>query len=214
MSGNFPFFMRVVCVLKSGGDYHPRHVYALRDMCSRWLPAHEFVCLTDFPTLDCETLPLQHNLKGWWSKMELFTAFTSGETLFMDLDTVVRAPCAELLAKLAGKYFVILQNFYRIHLDLKSMGSGLMFWRGDQRWIFELFMTTRPENRLRGDQDFLEQAFKSMGKSAEYWQDFTSDVCSFKLNIRDQKPASGAPLVCFHGQPRPWDQSLVPYPGS
>lgn len=204
--------MRIACVLKTGGVYRAEHVYALRDMCQQWMPEHHFVCLTDLPDLDCETKPLQQNLAGWWSKLELFDAFTSGETLYMDLDTVVRGPCVDLLKKLENKKFVILRDFGRAFRFPKSMGSGLMFWRDDYRWIFELFMAKRPENSMRGDQDFLKHAFNHSGKPVEYWQDFTSDICSFKMHIRDQNPASSASLVCFHGSPRPWAQSLISYP--
>lgn len=204
--------MRIACVLKSGGEYIPRHVYALRDMCQRWLPEHQFVCLTDVPDLECPTVPLKHQLKGWWSKLELFDAFNEGETLFMDLDTVVRGPCDGMLKLLAGKNFVILHDFYHLIKNPKAMGSGLMFWRGDYRWVFQLFMNERPESSLSGDQSFLEYAFKKAGMNVEYWQDFTPDVCSFKVHIRDQIPPSTAPIVCFHGQPRPWKQSLIGYP--
>lgn len=210
--GGLDLEMRIACVLKSGGDYHPWHVYALRDMCQRWLPEQEFVCLTDMQPLDCATAPLKHQLKGWWSKLELFDTFHEGETLFMDLDTVVRGHCTELLQLLAGKNFVILHDFYRVKHDLKAMGSGLMFWRGDYRWLFEMFMSERPDCRLKGDQSFLEEAFPKAGKDVEYWQDLTSEVCSFKVHIRDQSPPSTAAIVCFHGQPRPWMQKLIKYP--
>ena len=46
----------IACVLKSGGDF---------------LPAEEFICLTDLD-LDCQTLALDHDWPGWWSKIELF----------------------------------------------------------------------------------------------------------------------------------------------
>lgn len=204
--------MRIACVLKSGGSYRAEHVYALRDMCKRWMPEHSFVCLTDLPDLDCQTRPLKQNLAGWWSKLELFDAFTSGGTLFMDLDTIVRGHCANLLEHLKNKDFVVLRDFGRALSFPKSIGSGLMYWRDDYRWIFEMFMLERPETFMRGDQDFLMHAFKKSGQSVEYWQDFTSDICSFKMHIRDQNPASLAALVCFHGSPRPWAQSLIPYP--
>ena len=48
----------IACVLKSGGDFLPAHVYALQDMCARFLPGEEFICLTDLD-LDCPTLELK-----------------------------------------------------------------------------------------------------------------------------------------------------------
>ena len=206
--------LRVVCVLKRGGEYHARHVYALRDMCLQWMPDHKFICLTDLPNLDCDTLPLLMNLNGWWSKLELFDVFTEGNTIYLDLDTVIRGPCTEVIARLMGRSFVIVRDFYRMRIDKKTMGSCVMFWSGNYRWIFEMFLADRPEKKLRGDQNFLEQAFNAKGQEVEYLQDITHEVCHVMLHIRDQSPPSKAAIVCFHGKPRPWDQTLVPHPCS
>jgi hypothetical protein len=206
--------LRIVCVLKSGGEYNARHVHALRDMCLQWMPEHKFICLTDAPDLDCDTLPLRSNLKGWWSKLELFDVFTEGNTLFMDLDTVIRGPCTEILDRLMGRSFVIVRDFYRMRTNRTAMGSCVIFWNGNYRWIFEMFLADRPEKKLRGDQDFLEQAFTAKGQGVEYVQDITHEVCNFMAHIRDQSPPSEAAIVCFHGKPRPWDQTMVPHPCS
>ena len=53
--------MQIACVLRSGGDYAPKHVYALQKMCSKFMPAHDFFCLSDVE-LECDTIPLRH---GW-----------------------------------------------------------------------------------------------------------------------------------------------------
>lgn len=73
----------------------------------------------------------------------------------------------------------------------------------------------RGSGDLRGDQDFLEAAFGSClnHTPVAFFQDVVPEmVCSFKAHIRDSNTPSQAPVVCFHGQPRPWDQILVPYP--
>lgn len=201
--------MKIVCVLKSGGDYHPHHVHALQAMCRQWVvEEHEFWCLTDVPELlTCKTATLQSNAKGWWAKMELFRAF-QGPTLFFDLDTVIRGPVSAKSFQDAP--FVILRDFYRGSQKAEAMQSSMMYWSGDLTWIWDLWIQ-RGAGSLRGDQDFLEQAFSD--KPVLFFQDVCpSLVCSFKAGIRDAKTPSGAPVVCFHGLPRPWDQSLVPYP--
>ena len=39
--------MIVASVLRSGGDFEPKHVYALQKMFAKYLPQLEFVCLFD-----------------------------------------------------------------------------------------------------------------------------------------------------------------------
>ncbi len=204
--------MKIVCVLKSGGCYRPGHVYALRDMCRTWMPPHEFACLTDVPGLACASLPLQHDLKGWWSKMELFRDFCEGETLFLDLDTIIRGPCGQVIEEARKHPFVILRDVSRGVRNPLAMQSSIMWWNGGVQWIWEAFEKQGLVSDLRGDQDCLEQVFASAGKSAVYWQDITESIASYKVSIAGQDPPSYAPIVIFHGSPRPWQQKEIPYP--
>lgn len=204
--------MKIVCVLKSGGDYHPRHVHALRDMCARWMPPHEFVCLTDVPDqLQCATVGLEGAKKGWWAKMELWKVFREGLTIYLDLDTVLRGPCQNVVEAARNHPFVVLRDFYRGLDKPLAIQSSLMSWQGDQSWIWDLWQTRAALPALPGDQDFLEVAFWRAGWEPVKWQDVCADVCSFKVHIRDSSTPSAAPVVCFHGQPRPWEQCVVPY---
>ena len=204
--------LRVVCVLKSGGDYRPEHVRVLREACARFLPPHDFKCLTDTPAeARCDTERLMTEARGWWAKLELFRVFHQGATLYLDLDTVLRGDAAGLLAAAQGRGFVALRDFYRGRTDAQALQSSLMYWEGDMRWIWEAWLT-RGARDLRGDQDFLEQCFRERGMQPVWWQDIAPDlVCSFKANIRDAAVKSAAPVVCFHGRPRPWEQTLVPH---
>lgn len=197
--------LRIISVLKTGGEYGEHHVINLKSMCDRWLPKHEFICLTDAPSTRFECRSLKHNLPGWWSKMELFEQFREGSNLFFDLDTIIRGVVS--LGCLDRASFLILRDFYRGRTNPLAMGSGVMFWRGDFSWIWESFIRTGRVG-FRGDQDFLERAFSDAGQSASYFQDVTDQICSFKAGGgRDD-----APIVAFHGKPRPWEQSLIPYP--
>ncbi len=206
--------LKIVCVLKSGGDYMPGHVHALRDMCRRWMPEHEFVCLTDVPDqVECATVKLQGQDKGWWAKMEMFHAFRDGHTLSLDLDTLLRGPCHEMVEAARKHPFVVLRDFYRGVKRPEAIQSSVMFWQGDQSWLWDLWQRKAGLPPLAGDQDFLELAFWKAGWEPVKWQDLCAAVCSFKAEIRDSKTASTAPMVCFHGKPRPWEQTLVPYPG-
>lgn len=204
--------MKIVCVLKSGGCYSPTHVHALRDMCLMWMPRHDFVCLTDVKGLACSTIPLQHDLKGWWSKLELFNAFCEGETLFLDLDTIIRGPCGQAVEAARSHEFVILRDVSRGLRNPLAMQSSIMFWKGSMRWIYEAFANQNFTSPLHGDQNFMEQAFREAKKTAIYWQDITDCIASYKMAIAGQSHPSHAPIVIFHGSPRPWQQNDIPYP--
>lgn len=204
--------MRIVCVLKTGGCYRAGHVYALRDMCQQWMPEHDFVCLTDVKELECSTIPLQHDLVGWWSKLELFSAFCEGETLFLDLDTIIRGPCEQAIDAARNHQFVILRDVSRGVRNPLAMQSSIMFWRGSMRWIYESFVNQNLTSTLHSDQNFFEQAFRDFKMNATYWQDITNCVASYKVHIAGQATPSQAPIVIFHGSPRPWQQKDIPYP--
>ena len=204
--------MKIVCVLKSGGCYRPGHVYALRDMCKAWMPKHEFVCLTDVPGLTCATEALKDNLAGWWSKMELFRVFTAGDTLFMDLDTILRAPCGAVVEEARQRPFVILRDVSRGVKNPLAMQSSIMWWSGDWGWLYDEFAAGGLSSTLHGDQNFIEHAFFKTGRRAVYWQDITSGVASYKVSIAGQERPAQVPVVVFHGSPRPWQQAVIPYP--
>jgi hypothetical protein len=89
---------RVVTVFRSGGDFLPQHVQALRRMVwEHSPPGTEFVCLSDTQIRGMKTLPLFYSLPGFWAKMELFAPWMIGDFLFMDLDTVILGPIDDFL---------------------------------------------------------------------------------------------------------------------
>jgi len=198
--------LTICCVLKSGGEYGEQHAENLRLMCERWLPSIPFVCLTDIKSPLFECVPLTEKLPGWWSKMELFDKFRSGSWLFFDLDTIIRSRTG-LVNALSGSQFHILRDFYRGKNNPIAMGSGIMAWSGDYSWIWSLFQQ-RGRHGFRGDQDFLEFAFNARGELPVFFQDITRDIASYKADNKGRD----APIVAFHGKPRPWQQVDIPYP--
>lgn len=180
----------VACVLRSGGDFGPEHVQWL----ARQVPG--LVCLSDVPVQGTETIPLQHDWPGWWSKLEMFGPSLSGDVLMLDLDTVV-LQIPELPTETT-----VLRDFS----EPSVMGSGLMFvTEADRRRVWEAWMAD-PDGHMRrnarwpqwGDQGFLQPL---IGRSQK-WQD-VARVYSYKAHCRAGLP-EGAQVVCFHGKPRPW----------
>lgn len=205
--------MRVVTVLQTralhalhpgSSEFTPGHVQALYKQIEKYSPFVEFECLTDLPKIEgITTRKLRRGWPGWWAKMELFDPELKGDLLFMDLDTVIQGSLEDFepLSKLT-----LLRDFYRDGKKLKEgLGSGLMFLpEKDRHQIWDEFMVNpRLTIRMnaRGDQHFLETFW--LNKAARFQDVLPGQVVSWKVHCQNGVPAD-ARVICFHGQPRPW----------
>lgn len=199
--------LKILTVLKSGGDFTPAHVYRVEEMCDKHIIDTEFrfLCLSDL-VLDCETVKLKHQLKKWWSKIEIFSH--PGPCLYLDLDTIIVNNIDGLLTAIRDDSFCGLHDQWHPG----TLGSGIMYWTSDVRYIYDEFMKS-PEKHIkkyRGDQDYINSCVNDQ----HYIQDYCpGGIVSFKANIehgvgfdRDKHK-----IVYFHGPPRPWEQDIIPY---
>lgn len=198
--------MKILTVLRSGGEYRPEHVERLRGQCAKWAPGVPFECLSDLDGT------LRHDWPGWWCKLAMFEDVRE-PFLFMDLDTTICGPLDDLLAR---RELTVLSDFYWP----EKIASGLMLVtpnEAEQAWAA---FTADPDRHMRecrtqarwGDQGFLESVW---GRSVSRWQRALPDsVVSYKRHVRRaQTPREsgngsvpeGASVVCFHGKPRPWE---------
>ena len=196
--------MKFLTVLRTGGEYQPEHVYSLQRQVEKHIPQAEFICLSNVK-LQCNRIALREDLPGWWSKMELFKI--EGPCLYVDLDTMIVGNCDHWLAKIANSQFACLRDPYRGQRNPKAMGSGIMYWSGDVTSVWDAYKKQNCPTKIPGgDQEFLEQTIIN----AQYVQDFTDDVVSYKADVRDGSyDWRKASIVYFHGKPRPWDQNEV-----
>lgn len=198
----------VACVLRSGGDYAPEHVWALQRGVDKHLQApHVFRVLTDYEGFGAESIPLQAALPGWWSKLELFRpAAFSGRVLYFDLDTMLVGAIDDL----AGYWgrFAMLEDFFKPGAGQ----SGVMVWTpcAETEAIWRGF-SVDPVRNMRafkngGDGSFIDAYVDS---AALLQRIFPGQIVSYKQCIfpSDVVP-DGARVVCFHGYPRPWTTSL------
>lgn len=183
-----------ICVLRSGGEYQPRHVQWL----ARQVPG--LVCLSDAPVAGVPVIPLRNQWPGWWAKMELFSELVAGDLLYLDLDTVVLGDLSPLEA--VGQT-TLLHDFYKPEL----LASGLMYIRAaDKARVWDAWLQGPDEHMQRcqtrerwGDQGFLQDVL-----TAQTWQQaLPGAVVSYKVHCQQRVPR-GAAVVCFHGNPRPW----------
>lgn len=189
--------VKIICVLRSGGDFTPRHVQVL---------AHQvpgLVCLSDAPVPGVETIPLKYNWPGWWSKIELCRPDIKGDLLYLDLDTVVPGDLTPLIEAANGKTTMLSDFYWPEH-----PASGFMhISQADKAAVWDRWITNpeahmkRPATRGRiGDQAFFADCWEP-----QRWQDIApGKVVSYKVHCKNGVPP-GASVVCFHGKPRPQD---------
>lgn len=191
-----------VCVLRSGKEYGPKHV--------QWLAKQvpDLVCLSDVPVDGVPVIPLKHSWPGWWAKMELFRPDIKEDLLFFDLDTVVLGGIEELESL---EHTTLLSDFYHLRLP----ASGLMLIKNqDKQRVWDDWMEN-PEAHMKrcttrehwGDQGYLRDVLP-----CKRWQDeLPNKIFSYKVHAHKLLPVV-ASVVCFHGQPRPWDvkKSWIP----
>lgn len=186
--------------------YYPEYVYALKKQIEKLYPhPHRFICLTDFEDMECETIKLENNLPGWWSKIELFKI--QGHCIYFDLDTCIVGDITELI-EYPHTFSALSQVDYETVAGRKvekKLGSGLMAWRGDFSHIYNNFINDQVSNMKKheetGDQSFIQ----------EYINDFTpiqkiaSGVINYKFELRDKENLpNDAKIIYFHAQHKPW----------
>ena len=135
--------LKVLCVLKSGGDFDSRYVDKLEQGVWKHLNVpYDFICLTDMgDEVSCKFVNLEDGLEGWWSKVELFKV--PGPVVYFDLDTAILGDItklAEAVCTSETKKFFMLKPFNPAN---KRWGSGVMAWAGDFNYIHERYEECR-----------------------------------------------------------------------
>lgn len=203
--------LKIITVLKSGGEFNPSHVYRMKEMCEENIKDIDFsfCCYSDL-YLECDTVKLEHNWPGWWSKMEIYKE--QGPCLYFDLDNIIRQDISDIVKGLEGVEFAMLDIHWR---DIFS--SSIMYWDGDARYLYEKFKKSpkfymdSPWGRLEGDQGFVLKEAKPKGIQTH--TKCEERVVSFKKDLDFGKKFNPDlhSIVHFHGQPRPWRQNIVKY---
>jgi len=189
----------IATVLKSGGVYHEGYVLNLhRQLMSVQKQLCNFVCLTDMvlKSKQIATLPLQDNLPGWWSKIEVFQLV--GTVIYLDLDTAVfcdLSPLAQVVAQ--SDSFFMLKAFRKT----ETFASGIMSWSKDFTYLHDEFDMSQYEAK-DWDQHYIKQKLHEHNATIKPVNETLPKIYSYKHHCRKQLPAD-AQIVCFHGDPRP-----------
>lgn len=196
--------MRVVLVLRSGGEYKPEHVQRLASQLREQL--FEPLVYSDVDVPGVERVPLRYPWGGWWAKMNIFDPRVPGDFLYMDLDTRI---CGDITDIASRTEITLLRDFYRPG----RLQSGLMFLPEEARRETWSRFHEQHIHIYPGDGQFLDSIWRNRART---WQDdLPGQVVSYKCHVMKDSKKPGkhigdgtvpknARIVCFHGRPRPW----------
>ncbi len=147
---------------------------------------------------------MKHNLKGWFSKLEIF-GLDEPRFLYLDLDVTVTGPIDVSL----GAGLFILRGF-----NNGSVNSSVMYVDGSFRPILDRFLSNKEGYSIEytagdkwGDQDFI----RDFGDITGYLQDHAPGLAaSWKRDYHCQMGWIAQPprILVFHGHPKPDELTL------
>ncbi len=207
LEGSAP--LTVVCVLKSGGEYGPRYVEAMRSMVSRHLTLpHKFICFSDMgegPGFQ----PLKYGMPGWWSKLELFQV--KGPVLYFDLDTVILGNIDRMgkaAMAMPENTMQMLTPFNQKRREAGEWASGVMAWHGDFRYLLDGAPQDNGHAFYKGwDQVYIFTELLKHGVPISAVNK-SAHIYSSKRHCQNGVPA-GAEVICFHGNSRPHNTNVA-----
>lgn len=200
--------MQIVTVLRSGGDFEPKHVEGLRKqveatVCESGIGwDYDFTCLSDVEGHGYT--PLLHNWPGWWAKLEMFRL--RGPCIYLDLDTIVKdlEPLADAVKASVASEFFMLRPWNKEERGAGGWASGVMAWSGDWEHIMHCFVPAEDMPHHRWDQRYITNALsKTTGAQIRAVQDAIK-VRSYKRDFLEHG-RNDYDIMCYHGKPRPWD---------
>jgi hypothetical protein len=189
----------VVCVMRSGGDYTPAYVWALKRGLARHNPEYDFRVLSDLDCFGPWGIRLRHNWPGWWSLVEWWRdGLFDTRVIAMGLDTLITGDLSDIASydgPIAG-----ISDFYHPRL----LASGVMVWQPDAgAELYERF--AREPDAIMRRYPRMDPWMRSVIPHAGRLQAHApGHILSYKKHCRGGLP-KGARICCFHGKPRPAD---------
>lgn len=207
----------VACVLRSGGDYGPKHVRWLNKMVGQHMPDWSFAVWTDVSVgMDFGEIKLQTDWPKWWAKFEAYrdTYDCTWPMLMIDLDTVF-LKTLEIRPEHKDEMLIIRDPWKDGNRFPERLGGGFMYlptWARQTLWDD---FNRRGGRDIIGevggdDQPYLHSLFKD--KALRFQDEYVDEIVSYKVHVKGIGLQEDNKVVYFHGQPRPWDvqESWIP----
>ena len=185
--------IKIITVLKTGGEYNEKHVLAIKSQIEKYVNApFEFLCLSDIKSKNFKTVKLESDLTGWFTKLELFKI--TGPCLYVDLDTIFCSNIDRLINDLSSQQtsdIITMNDPYH----MGNLNSSMMFWRDDVSSIYSTFISdtkyidqnyimkldTRPQKF--GDQNIIQCIVKELHMPWSFFPGIGDSIVSFKVNL-------------------------------
>jgi hypothetical protein len=195
--------MKVVCCLKTGGDYNYNYVKQLeKQIPEEFRP---IICFSNIPEYNNSGYDFI-DLPGFWSKLNCFQS--TGKTLYIDLDTLlINVGFVSEMNKVLeyNHHFFMLKPFNK----KEKYASGIMAWKGDFSVLLKT-ITKVDINYFKWDQRYIWRKLKEYNVPLKYVNDIEPNIYSYKHHVvkdnfmipgENKFPDYG--ILCFHGKPRP-----------
>jgi hypothetical protein len=200
--------------VKYGLKYGPEYVTRLKRGVERNLPIkHRFICMTDRRVEGVDCIPLNNHYPTWWSKIGLFEpGLFAGDTLYLDLDVIIRdslLPLVALLYQSPGLWarddfsYSMRNPKHGLSPDQKKLlggdgcvNSSVMLWKGYVgKDVWEKFHPSVMDV-MHGDQNHISHVLRGR---LQFIPDHL--VSSYKYHVLRGLPAGN--ICVMHGSPKP-----------
>ncbi len=202
----------IVLVLRSGGDFKFRDVELIsRHINGKWtsLPRPRIICLWDkasdaYSMEGMEVLPLKTELRGTWSRMQLYSPEMEQYRpfLYVDLDTIVVKSIENIFDLVRNpNHFITLEDFWQP----RQMATGLVWFPANSEKIKDVWKAWNKGTQVQGFR--MDTFLRKVIQPDIYWQQLTDTIYDFKHSsgkVLTILP-NNASMVCLHGKPRIFD---------
>ena len=198
--------LKILTVMKSGGEYDFMHVHKIKNMCEQKITRpYEFYCLSDLDDKSLNIIKLKDDLPGWFSKLELFKIV--GPCFYIDLDTILVNNINDIISNCSTQPFEL--------ITLRGLAtriwSGLMYWNHS---LIDIYTDSRGIYKdYDGDQQLIDYICDKNGISCNHFQEQGTSIVSFRHNLNYGKHFNKKihNIVFFHEDTRPWNQKVIEY---
>ena len=208
--------VRIVLVLRSGGDYSIKDVELISHHIHNTTPGADIYCLHD--EAPCKyyigvedrvttMLPMPYRYKGWWSKLNLFSPEMKKYRpfLYMDLDTAVINDVRNIVPTNKDKNeFITIEDFYR-----PGLGASGIIWVPEHSDKIDKIWENRPKIGSENPKKRMDYYVKETIQEPDSFFG-GKGIYSFKPTHKQgeakwlREIPNSANMICFHGKPRIW----------